>query len=332
MINIISTQANKDKITGPYKVFANLVKGLDKIGYPYVINCDLNATKRLWIHDDITALRYMQHSKAYKVVGPNLFIMPPGIPQGIRFEHCLYLHPCEWAARLWEYVGFNDCSILPWPVGIDTDEFQPSTLPQSERRVMVYHKERDIQELVPILESLHALKVPYWLVLYGQYNEHEYKDLLSKTSFIVWHGRHESQGIALQEALACDVPILVCDAISLAQARSTYVFSSELSKFPVTAAPYFDHTCGIKITDLSELRTSIERMVNKKKSFHPREYVLKNLSLEGQARAFVSLWEHWGLTFEEGFQEKVATTKPYVVPFTDRLSRLICKAWSYLRG
>ena len=332
MINIISTKANTSQVTGPYKVFANLVKGLDRIGYPYVINRDHNATRRLWIHDQITALRYMHRSKAHKVVGPNLFVMPSDVPQDIRFEGALYVHPCEWAARIWEYVGFSACPILPWAVGIDTDEFHPSNIAAAERRVMVYHKQRDAQDLAAILAVLHTMKVPYWLVLYGQYAEREYKELLGKTSFIIWHGRHESQGIALQEAMACDIPILVCDVTSLAQAKISRAFSPEVFSFPVTAAPYFDDTCGIKITDLGELRAAIEELLACRETYHPRDYVLKNLSLEGQARAFVSLWEHWGLSWEEGLHERLLSNRMYSVPMRDRLLNRVRKVRQTLSG
>ena len=330
MINIISTQANKRQITGPYKVLINLMKGLDKIGYPYVINRDLNTTRRLWIHDDITALRYIHRSKAYKVVGPNLFVMPSDIPQGIRFEGALYLHPCEWAARLWEYAGFRACPILPWAVGIDTDKFHPSNTPFAERRVMVYHKQRDAQKLATILDVLHTMKMPYWLVLYEQYSEQEYKELLSKTSFIIWHGMHESQGIALQEAMACNIPILVCDVTSLAQAKVNYAFAPEVFSFPVTAAPYFNDRCGIKITDLEELRMAIERLIDRFETFQPRQYILQNLSLEGQAQAFVQLWERWDLFLEDGLREKASGTKKYAVPLKDRLLGLASKVWFHL--
>lgn len=326
MINIISTQANKRQVSGPYKVFANLMKGLDKIGYPYVVNRDMSATRRLWIHDDNTALRYMHRIKAYKVVGPNLFVMPSDVPQGIRLEGALYLHPCEWAARLWEYAGFRACPILPWAVGIDTYEFHPSNTPSIERRVMVYHKERDVQELAAILDVLHTMKEPYWLVLYGQYTEQEYKELLSKTSFIVWHGMHESQGIALQEAMACDIPILVCDVTSLAQANVNYTFAQEVFSFPVTAAPYFDDSCGKKITDLGELRTAIEEMFDCLETYHPREYVLRNLTLEGQALAFVSIWEHWGLSREDGLHERLINKRKYSIPIRNRLLNRLKKA------
>ena len=319
MINIISRSANPGKVSGPSKVFSNLAKGLSKIGYPYLVNRDLNATKRLWIHDDVAALRHIHRSEAFKVVGPNLFVMPSEIPPDIRLDGVLYLHPCAWAARVWERAGFDACPIVTWPVGIDTDVFQPSSVPGSKRRIMVYHKQRDSQELDSILDSLHDLKLPYSLVLYGHYSELDYREQLANTSFIIWHGPHESQGIALQEAMACDIPLLVCDVTSLSQARGDYVFDPSFFGISVTSAPYFDETCGVKITDLSRLRTAIEFMQQNLMDFQPRRYVLDHLSLEGQARAFVAVWESWGLTYEGGLSESIKTDALWRVPLGDRL-------------
>ncbi len=332
MINIISNYTNHSKISGPYKVFANLVKGLDRVGYPYVINCDLNATRRLWVHDDVTALHHMHHSRAFKVVGPNLFVMPTDIPPNIDLRGVLYLQPSDWVKRLWEHVGFNACPIEAWPVGIDTEVFCPSMQRLHNQRVMLYFKERNPQDLNRILETLFEMRLSYTLVLYGHYEEREYLEALRNTSFIIWVGCHESQGIALQEALACDVPILVCDATRLSQARSTYKFDSALDDFPVTTAPYFDETCGVKITDLSDLRSSIEFMLDNLERFAPRDYVLCNLSLEKQARAFVALWENWGLTFEQGLSETVQPESMWMSPLTVRIHRKVGRVVRALSG
>jgi glycosyltransferase involved in cell wall biosynthesis len=139
-------------------------------------------------------------------------------------------------------------------------------------------------------------------------------EILSRTSFIIWHGGAESQGIALQEAMACDVPILLCDVTSLSQTRGGYTFDECLYHFPVTAAPYFDEMCGIRIRDFKDLRQAIEQIIDMRDQFRPREYVLKNLSLEKQAREFVRLWEEWSLDYASGLKERITTTKKWNGP------------------
>jgi glycosyltransferase involved in cell wall biosynthesis len=322
MINIISNQANAKSISGPMKVFENLKKGLDKIGYPYVINRDLRATSRIWIHDNTAALRFVDDKRARAVIGPNLYVMPSDIPENVIPSNALYVHPSEWAADLWKEEGFSSCSLSYWPVGIDTDDFAPSGQPVRERKVLVYHKERDPQGLVDILGALHERKLEYRLIIYGQYSEAEYREALSGTSFVIWHGRHESQGIALQEALACDVPMLVCDVASLLEAHCCpYQFPERLRAFPVTAAPYFDGRCGMVTREPDRFPEALDLFLQELGSYSPREYILDRLSLEKCALDFVSLWEHWGLSREEGCREQVRGNRGFEVPLRYRVKR-----------
>lgn len=305
MLNIISTFENATKIGGPQKVFANLTKGLDKIGYPYVINRNLNSTKRLWVHDDIDALRYLGRTKAKTVVGPNLFVMPKDIIDGAVLHDAIYLTPGPWATEMWQSAGFDSCPTYPWPVGIDTDEFHPPKQKASEKKVLVYHKLRQSEELELILRTLEEMRLDYNLVVYGNYDQDEYQELLKKSSFIIWHGCHESQGLALQEALASDVPILVCDVKSVSEELGVnYEWHERDMNIRVTAAPYFDSRCGKIIENLNELKDGIQYMFDNLSNFKPREFVLENLSLEGQALKLLSFWEHWDLSFDEGLNER----------------------------
>lgn len=134
---------------------------------------------------------------------------------------------------------------------------------------------------------------------------------------MIWHGRHESQGLALQEALAMDVPILVCDVKSVFdqyQVGYTYIWDEENRNIPATAAPYFDDSCGIKIQELTRIEEAMEFMLNNLKHFSPREFVLRNLSLEGQARKLIELYEYWGMSYENGFSEKLLSARKYSDP------------------
>lgn len=74
----------------------------------------------------------------------------------------------------------------------------------------------------------------------------------------------------------------------------------ELDYTPVTSAPYFDSTCGIRVFQQDEMSDAIERMEKEFKKFSPREYVLENLSLDGQAKKFLELYEkHFSLDLEK---------------------------------
>lgn len=322
MINIISTQVGASQVSGPQKVLVNLAKGLDRMGYPYVFNHHPSSARRLWIHDDAAALRFMHQPRVLPVVGPNLFVMPVDAEPCIDFRGAVYLRPSEWTVRFWEQAGFVECPMAPWAVGIDTDDFRPTGDVPDQRSVMVYHKMRDSQELVYILDRVRAHRLDARLILYGAYDEDEYRRALRRVSMVIWHGQAETQGIALQEALACDVPVLVCDVTSLRQTRGGYPFEPEVFGFTVSAAPYFDERCGVRITELGALDTALESIMETRDSFRPREYVLQNLSLEGQARALVSVWERWGLSADDGLNESLVNSRLWQgPPLRDKIRR-----------
>lgn len=319
-------------MSGPGKVFDNLVKGLRLIGYPYVVNKRFDATERLWIHDDTTALRQVRPGAAHVVVGPNLYVMPAEMPSGLRLEDALYLHPCAWTKELWEHAGFRACPIECWPVGVDTDEFRPSHPRDRDLDVLVYHKQRDAAELEEILGTLRRSRLTHSVVVYGQYREEDYKRALSRASFVVWHGRHESQGLAFEEAMASGVPILLCDVTRLSDAREEYSFAEAFRDWPATAAPYFDETCGVRITDVRDLAGAIREMRQNLHTYAPRDYVEQNLSLAGQATAFIHLWDRWRLTLEEGRHEPLLSDSPYRDPLLTRLRSYAGALRSRARG
>jgi hypothetical protein len=330
VINIISTQANSDVIRGPAKVYRNLVKGLEAMGYPFVVNRSLDSTRRVWVHDDHVALRYVARGPAKAVVGPNLYVLPRDIPPQTDLSGVLYLHPCEWAVSVWKAAGFEACDMAAWPVGIDLDEFRPGAKPAGSLEILVYHKQRSEDELKRILASLEAASLRYRVIRYGSYAEGDYIAALERAGLVVWHGCHESQGIALQEALAMDVPVIVCDVTRLSEAVGG-VFPPELDEVPVTSAPYFDATCGRRTYRLDDVGSMARQMLEEGSLFSPREYVETHLSLEGQARRFVALWEYFGLTAEEGFLENPKSNDQWRKPIGVRASEFTARAAGGLR-
>ena len=306
MLNIISKAYLSKTSTGPKKVVDNLIKGLDLLGYPYVVNKRLDACGMLWIHDDTEALASIgKLDDSIKIVaGPNLYVVARQIPQMIDLSKIVYLQPSEWTKDLWVSFGFDRCPVEAWPTGIDTEEYKPST--REKKTVLVYFKQRSQEELARVREALDKKNIAYQIIHYGNYKEEDYKQLLGETRYIVWLGRQESQGIALQEALAADVPILVCDVDRLghweASPKEMAVFTEEENNYTgATSAAYFDERCGIKIKDLATLGGALDTMECSLGTFRPRQYILENLSLEKQARALLAMYEkYFGITFDQG--------------------------------
>ncbi|MDR3642627.1 MAG: hypothetical protein P4L74_03315 [Candidatus Doudnabacteria bacterium] len=311
MINIISKSYCSRLVSGPKKVVDNLIKGLDLIGYPYVVNRRLDACRRLWIHDDAAALKKINKlpGNIKVVLGPNLFVLPRQIPPDINLSAAVYLQPSDWVRNFWKEFGFNKCPIAVWPAGIDTAEFSP--VPAHKRQVILYYKQRQAGELAQVKRALSSKNIGYHVLYYGKYSEKDYKRHLASARYMVWLGRQESQGIALEEALSADVPVIVCDVKNLghwsASQKEMAVFNQGENAYAgVTSCPYFDASCGVQIKDLDGLDQALEDMEAGWKNFQPRRYVLNNLSLEKQARDFVGIFgKYFGLSYEDGLKERL---------------------------
>lgn len=285
-------------ISGPTKVVANLLKGLDKIGCDYRLNSNKPRGSYVYIPNGKSNLFKIIHKRSSQriLLGPNLFTFPGDIPCYIKpliVKANGYLQPCDWAIEVWQLLDFNLLPLLRWPVGIDTELFYEIPRP-AERRVLIYHKERNKDELACIERLLDSKGIGFSTIHYGRYSQTEYLELLKKSSLMIWHGCHESQGIALLEALSCNIPALVWDASSFYQMEAfpSYPFADTLRSIRVTSAPYFDNRCGIKIQEMSQLSDALDHLLDSLHEFTPRAYILENMTLEGQARRLLELFEY----------------------------------------
>lgn len=291
IINIISKQADRERITGPKKVLVNACKGFDELGVKYVFNEPMSEHRYNWIHDDPVAVIEAGFIGNPVVAGPNIAVLPKDLPIFRKKLHpnSIYLHPSDWAADVWRFLNFKECRLAAWPVGVDMGEFDFIKRARTNK-VLIYLKERDEELLRTAKDTLERLGYDATIIHYGRYKQEDYQKALSVADFGIWIGRCESQGIALQEALSTDLPLIVVDALSLFDVKSEikkgyvgYDFPKKLSSIKTSSAPYFDDRCGIKINSIDELETAIAKMEAKYADFKPREFIESELSLSGRA-------------------------------------------------
>lgn len=308
MLNIISLSVLRKKITWPGKVVHNLIKGLDIVWYPYVLNKSLNATSRLWIHDDVKALSLLEmlNTRTKVIIWPNLYNFWD-IPSNIKIDEFPYIMPCQWIVEFWKQYWY-EWVLDVWPVWIDTDSFIPGIWEKNE--VLIYFKKRFNEECKFIQETLDKKNIAYTYLEYGSYTEMEFKRALWRAKYVIWIWCPETQWIALWEVLSTNVPILLWDVQFLwhwspANHWESSLFTEEQKKFsPVTSAPYFDHRCGKKVFLKSDIQNGVDFMEENYSIFSSREYIMENLSLALQARAFIDLYDkHYWLTFDAGMNE-----------------------------
>lgn len=291
MINIISQSVISKRVRGPKKVVDNLISGLDIINEPYVINKALDSTNKLWIHDDPEALsEAMRLQRDVEIIaGPNIYLEPKNIPNDIDVSRFKYIQPCEWAKNRWLKLGYTG-EMIVWPVGIDTEKYKQTT--EERNSIMVYFKARTEEQLDFVIDNLKKANAKYTVFKYGYYKELEYRKALAKTTFIIWIGSTETQGVALEEAMSTGIPLLVWDIKTVGEALSAKDYSKEHKNIEGTSVPYFNEECGIVFYNKDDFSNSLNQMLTNWKNFNPRKYIIENLSLQKTAKDFTLLFNN----------------------------------------
>lgn len=299
MLNIISRAWSRPDAGAVHKVARNLVAGLERLGYPFVLNRRIDYCSRVWIHDDYRAIMALpaQRNGLKVILGPNLFVMPRDIPHLVRIpDYCVYLHPSPWAVDAWVRLGYPSSRIDSWPVGIDTSGFSLTRRPERSK-ILFYYKCRDrvgVDGAARIEAILKNHQCQYTRIDYGNYRQEDYLKTLGESRYVVWYGRQESQGLALQEALAMGCPIIVIDAKTIGDCDGAgYKFTQQEAAISATSAPYFDASCGLVIEDIDALPGAINALEQNFSSFAPEEFVKKNLSIEGCALDLINKFDRW---------------------------------------
>ncbi len=299
MINIITTSLD-GRTRGPKKVVANLIKGLEQAGYPYVINRSLDATNQLWIHDDVSALPFIKDlpSRISIIIGPNLFVNPENIPADIDLSRALYIHPSQNVIDIWKRKGYDRSALAAYPSGIDTELF--TTSHETRTGVLLYVKNRAAEEQKTVEHILASKGIACTVFVYGSYKEEEFRKALATSRYAIWLGGYESQGIALLETLSCDMPVLLLEKKH-----------SSPDEAGASCAPYWSSECGI-ISDLEHVDTAVTQMEQSYQKFSPREYVVGELSLKKQAQAFADLYlSHFDISTDELLEKTLLSKKTW---------------------
>jgi len=222
------------------------------------------------------------------IFGPHFSVFPEQNLKWIKGQNTTYIQPGKWAADVWKVSPLcRDMQIKPVPFGVDTNQFT-ETIPQEQRtQVFVYYKTRNPDDLQFITDKLREFGIVFTLFSYdNRYNEAEYIQCLRNAKYGIWVGRHESQGFALEEALSCNVPLLVWDVLSMNQE-----YGPNYDNIPATVVPYWDSRCGEIFYKREHFDYTYRLFMSKLHQFNPRDYVLSNLTIEKCEQQFISVFE-----------------------------------------
>jgi hypothetical protein len=218
--------------------------------------------------------------------GPHFSTFPNNKIEKIIGKNTIYIQPSEWAANIWKQVEYcNKFKIKVLPFGVDTERFNETITIGSRNKVFIYFKNRNPSELNYLEYLLYQMGIYYKIFDYNRkYDEQDYIDYLKEAKYGIWLGCHESQGFALQEALACNVPLFVWSVKSMSQE-----YGCNYPHFDATTIPYWDNRCGEFLYDINNFFPIFIQFLSKLDSYQPREYILENLTIDKCEQKFIDI-------------------------------------------
>lgn len=209
--------------------------------------------------------------------GPQFSVFPDDRLNLIKGQQTAYNLLSNWVINIWEkFPVCNNLNLIALPFGVDTEKFIDKKSISQRNNVIVYFKHRSPEDLCLIKNFLHLKNIEYTIFSYNmKYDEHDFINCLQNSKFCIWVDAHESQGFALQEALSCDVPLLVWNVTSMNQEYET-----SYSNLPATTTSYWDNKCGEIFYNIDELENTYNKFIINIDNYKPREFILENLSIE----------------------------------------------------
>jgi hypothetical protein len=254
---------------GPGKVITNLVKGLENSNITYKLNTMPEP-------DTIKVCLSPHHILSTNIedlyIGPNICVLPidDGIVMSQKYKK--YLVNSDWTFDAYKkWLPENKLDI--WPVGIDTDSFKPNNEEEKVFDCLIYFKRRDREDLNFVINFLQEKNQKFTIVEYGTYDEDSFKKTINKSKYGIVIDNCESQGIAIQEMMSSDLPLLVWDV-------KFWNDRGEDLKVESSSVPYWDEICGSRFYSREELETYYNLFINKLPQFQPRKFILDNLSID----------------------------------------------------
>jgi hypothetical protein len=278
-------------------VGTNLRKGLERLGIPYRLNdykyikrhpeeiaCIIGKPHVLYDHEWKNPILFGAGIFSHPIECPDLFEKYPNVQN--------LLVPGEWARKMYA-TGYGD-KVLAWPVGTDTEYWKPSAIEKScdflvYDKIMWNYDVKKEQILSPILQTLKNKGLSHQYMRYGKYMPDDLLLATQNCKAVIFLCEHETQGLAYQQILATDTPILGWDQGEYW--LDPYYYPHKVKYGPVSSLPYWDERCGEKFKAIENFDDALHLFQSKLKQekYSPRDYILENLTLEKCAEHYVAI-------------------------------------------
>ena len=223
------------------------------------------------------------------IFGPQFSVFPDVKLMYIKSDKSAFNLLSDWVINIWSKFALCDnLRLVKLPFGVDTEIFTDNK-PNTERtNVIVYFKHRNPLDLHIIENFLIQKSITYTVFSYdNRYVEQDYINNLQNSKYCIWVDAHESQGFALQEALSCNVPLLVWGVTYMSQE-----YGQNYENFLATTTSYWDEKCGEIFYNADELETTFNKFINNIENYKPREFILENLSVDACENRLINFIEN----------------------------------------
>jgi hypothetical protein len=289
----------KTRPGGVMMVALELIRGLDKLKIPYRFNDYKYAKKNPHELIGVIGKPHLIFRKKFKnpiLFGAGIFSHPTDCPNLFTEYPNVkkILVPGQWMVNMFEpYYGNK---VQAWPVGIDTYKWNekiknenPTTDFLIYDKILWQHDEFQKELISPIISELEKLGLCYEIIKYGSYTHAILFEKLARCKAVIFLCEHETQGLAYQQILATNTPILAFDKAGYWKDPAYY---PKIKFQPVSSVPYWDNRCGLKFTDSEDFRKKLIEFQEGQKNnlFSPSSYISDNLTLEIAAQAYVDIY------------------------------------------
>jgi hypothetical protein len=283
------------RVSGFEVAFTLLTRALERLGYRVRVNDHRVARENPGYPVGIAGYPHILRDWSLPnpaVLGPGLLDHPrlaPALMDDPRFRS--YLVPCDWMKALFEEVYGARCGI--WYAGLDLEQWPDYGEEPKDLDFIVYDKirwnrdEREASLLRPLLARLRDCGLKFEVLRFGRYGHEEYRARLRRARGMLFLCESETQGMAYQEAMACNVPVLAW--------VNGYWLDPQRLQFgdepvPATSVPYFSERCGETFSGAGDFASTLDRFLIRRSSYQPRCFVSHNLSLESSGQRYLEYY------------------------------------------
>jgi len=271
------------RYTGPQIVVKNLIEALKQENIPYSVN-ENKYDRNFIIQYDHTG------HELHKTLDPKTCIIGPQIWPFDSYGKYLMenpntfhkiIVPSDWVTNLFtDKFNLDKTKVSVWSVGIPPRQSNLEKIYDC----LIYFKRRPKEQIDSLVKLLREHGLTYKVVSYGSYEQSTFEQWIAQSKFCFLLNGTESQGIAVQEILAYNIPMLVWDIDS-------WVDMGEEYKIPATSIPYWDFRCGEKFYTYDDIVKNFDYFYANLANYKPKEYVEENLSYSKSILNLLSIFQ-----------------------------------------